>query len=243
MHGIRDFAERFHELQQPLYDSGKSLNVTVISAAPRYKYFSALQFILPGARQNKLYEFADLYTELLATSPISANINFIGHSFGTYLMLKSTDDYSSMKYFRAYLAGSVLKESFFGTRQLLGKRIDFVRNDIAAFDWPVDILCSALSYFPFGRDIGTGGFNGFTQMVNSNAYIKQRVSLEELNEFFDKVETTHTFEGDPVWQLKRKRKAQAKLRRADLAVLPTELWVRQSLLNSSGETSAIDLPS
>jgi hypothetical protein len=64
--------------------------------------------------------------------------------------------------------------------------------------------------------------------------IKQRVSLEELDEFFDQVETTHTFEGDPVWQLKRKRKAQAKLRRADLAVLPTELWVRKSLLYSSG---------
>jgi NACHT domain len=75
--------------------------------------------------------------------------------------------------------------------------------------------------------------NEFTQLAQK---IKDRVSLTELDELFDRVETTHTFEGDAVWRLQRKKQAHARLRRADLSSLPNELWVRGSLLDTPLET-------
>jgi hypothetical protein len=60
--------------------------------------------------------------------------------------------------------------------------------------------------------------------------IRQRVTMDELDDLFDRSESTHTFEGELVWLLTRKREKQGKLRRADLSVLPDELYVRESLL-------------
>jgi hypothetical protein len=68
----------------------------------------------------------------------------------------------------------------------------------------------------------------FAQLARN---IKQRVSLAEVEAIFEKIETTHTFDGDPVWLLRRKKKkGQSKLRQADLSILPNELWMRESLL-------------
>jgi type IV secretory pathway ATPase VirB11/archaellum biosynthesis ATPase len=60
--------------------------------------------------------------------------------------------------------------------------------------------------------------------------IRQRVTLEELEEVFDKVETAYTFEGETVRLLRRKKKLQPRLRRADISILPDELYLRESLL-------------
>jgi hypothetical protein len=60
--------------------------------------------------------------------------------------------------------------------------------------------------------------------------IRQRVTMAELDGVFDRNESTHTFEGEVVWQLTRKKERQGRLRRADLSVLPDELYVREGLL-------------
>jgi hypothetical protein len=60
--------------------------------------------------------------------------------------------------------------------------------------------------------------------------IRHRVTLSELDEAFDRAESTHTFEGEVVWLLTRKKARQGRLRRADLGILPSELYVRESLL-------------
>lgn len=66
--------------------------------------------------------------------------------------------------------------------------------------------------------------------------IRQRVTMAELDEIFDRNESTHTFEGEVVWLLTRKKERQGRLRRADLSVLPNELYVRESLLADPGRT-------
>lgn len=178
VHGIRDYGERFDEIRDAVKALASQQNITLQTSAPRYRYFSALQFVNPISRRHKIYEFADLYAEMLATPPIDAPIYFVGHSFGTYLMGKSVQEYKSFKIERAYLAGTVLHENFFAKhKNELGGRIRYLRNDIATADWPVGILCSGVDGLGMAEDVGTGGFNGFAGVVNED-------QIEEMK-FFD----------------------------------------------------------
>jgi pimeloyl-ACP methyl ester carboxylesterase len=170
VHGIRDYGERFDEIRDSVKNYASQRGVTVEASAPRYRYFSALQFINPISRLHKIYEFADIYTEMLATPPIDAPIHFVGHSFGTFLMGKGMELYNSIKFERVYLAGSVLDEDFFANHKYLGNRIKYLRNDVATRDWPVGILCSGIAGLGLADDVGTGGFNGFTRIVTQNRY-------------------------------------------------------------------------
>jgi len=70
--------------------------------------------------------------------------------------------------------------------------------------------------------------------------IKQRITLTDLLRSYKKIETSHTFDGDPVWHLKKKRQKQGTLRPSAESLLPEELWVRDSLLaeSSSGASDS-----
>jgi len=68
--------------------------------------------------------------------------------------------------------------------------------------------------------------------------IRQRVTFAELDDIFDRVESTYTFEGETVWHLTRKKTKQGKLRRADLSILPDELFLRGSLLEAESSPHA-----
>ena len=60
--------------------------------------------------------------------------------------------------------------------------------------------------------------------------IKRRVPMDELDQAFDRAGRVHTFEGEVVWLLKRKKGLSSRLRRADLSILPDELYLRENLL-------------
>ena len=172
VHGIRDYGERFQALTDQIEAAARQHGLMPIPAALRYRYFSAFEFINPLSRRARVLDFADEYTELVAKPPVSAPIHFVGHSFGTYLMGKSVADYGEIHFDRVYLAGSVLAESFLATpggTPLLGNKLQFVRNDVAAKDWPVGILCSGLQQAGLADPlIGTAGFNGFTGFLDRN---------------------------------------------------------------------------
>jgi len=65
------------------------------------------------------------------------------------------------------------------------------------------------------------------------------VDLKELDEIYDRTDGAYTFEGDMVWRLTRKVGKQGKLRRADLALLPNELYLRESLLQINTATRTV----
>jgi hypothetical protein len=71
--------------------------------------------------------------------------------------------------------------------------------------------------------------------------IRNRVDLKELDEIYDRADGAYTFEGDMVWRLSRKGSKQGRLRRADFALLPNELYLRESLLQvkAAAETEAV----
>jgi pimeloyl-ACP methyl ester carboxylesterase len=177
VHGIRDYGERFVVLRDMLDNEARRLGFAAEGVMPRYSYFSALEFVNPLARHARLLDFADQYTELVAHAPIDAPVHFAGHSFGTYLMGRAITDYDQIRFDRVYLAGSVLSESFLATASapVLGLRIHFLRNDIAAEDWPVGILCSALAQTGLADPlIGTAGFNGFTGLLDAQQSEERR---------------------------------------------------------------------
>jgi hypothetical protein len=100
-------------LEEEARSQAKKKGLIPLTVAPRYKYFSALEFLLPADRRAKTYDFADMYAEMLAKAPVNTPINFAGHSFGTYMMGRCTKEYEAFAFNRVYLAGSVLDERYF----------------------------------------------------------------------------------------------------------------------------------
>jgi hypothetical protein len=60
--------------------------------------------------------------------------------------------------------------------------------------------------------------------------IRQRVPVHRLNNSHMRISSTHTFDGEPVLRMERKRHKQDMLRTSAESLLPDDLWVRESLL-------------
>jgi predicted esterase len=131
----------------------------VIAIRASYGYFSALHFFLPWVRRTRARWFQDRYSELAAQYPApETQFCFIGHSNGTYMLGRGLERVSMMRFQRAYIVGSVLPRTYPWTKRIGDRQIFSLCSDASAWDWPVGLLCSALSFM---GDIGTGGFWGF----------------------------------------------------------------------------------
>ncbi len=127
---------------------------------PTYGYFTAVRFALPSVRRRNIREFQDWYTEALAEHP-GAEFDIVAHSNGTYLLGRSLLATPGMQFAHVALAGSVLPTSFPWDELKERGQVLQVRNDRARRDWPVALLCSLLRGLRM-KDVGTGGFAGFT---------------------------------------------------------------------------------
>jgi pimeloyl-ACP methyl ester carboxylesterase len=161
LHGIRASG-----LDHWLSDVAKEIKTTdedTFPVRPDYGYLTAWRFVLPSVRKRNLRWFQDKYTELLARNP-SAEFNFIGHSNGTYMLGQSLLQIPAMRFKRVVLAGSVLPTNFFDSDSpvCIRNQIQAVRSDGGRFDYPVGVLCRILSQVLQMKDVGTGGYDGFT---------------------------------------------------------------------------------
>jgi pimeloyl-ACP methyl ester carboxylesterase len=134
-------------------------NVKVIN--PEYPYVSPFRFAVPSIRKRNIRFFQDLYSNVLAHHP-TAEFNFIGHSNGTYILGQSLKHIPGMRFKNVVLAGSVLPIDYPWVERIQTLQVQSIRNDRANRDVPVGLLCSALRYGLFMRDIGTGGYEGFS---------------------------------------------------------------------------------
>ncbi len=159
LHGIR--ADNRTWVQQTL-DAITAKWPDVEAIGPRYEYFTALRFAIPMTRRRNLEWFRDAYTEKLARNP-KASFSFIGHSNGTYIFGESLRAIPGMKFTRAVLVGSVLPSDYDWEDRARKNQIERLRVDGSSHDWPVGWLCSFLRGAGM-RDIGTGGFEGFTRL-------------------------------------------------------------------------------
>jgi hypothetical protein len=115
-------------------------------------------------RRKNIRFFQDQYSEVLAKYP-DAEFSCVGHSNGTYILGKSLSKLTKMRFNRIYLAGSVLPEDYDWNSRLQNKQVSCVRNDRAAKDWPVAILCKGMRGGLGMKDVGVGGFDGFENQV------------------------------------------------------------------------------
>jgi pimeloyl-ACP methyl ester carboxylesterase len=154
LHGIRasnlGWVEETKEIIEEKYPGA-------IVRTPTYGYLSALHFFVPWVRRTKARWFQDQYSELAAKYP-NAHFFFIGHSNATYMLGRSLAKIPMIRFVRAYMAGSVLPSRYNWKECFDRKQVQALRSDASAADWPVGLLCSALSFM---GDIGTGGFSGF----------------------------------------------------------------------------------
>jgi hypothetical protein len=156
LHGIRAENTGWVEETSSIITGAYPETLTV---SAQYGYFSALHFFLPWVRQSRARWFQDRYSELAAKYPDpKIKFFFIGHSNGTYMLGRGLQYVKMMRFERAYLAGSVLPPRYPWTSRVAAGQIGALRSDGSSRDWPVGLLCSALSFM---GDIGTGGFSGF----------------------------------------------------------------------------------
>lgn len=132
-----------------------------------YRFFSALAFAFPMTRKRKVRWFLDQYTREVCRHP-AASFHFIGHSNGTYILGRAMTDVQAVRFRRVYLAGSVLPADYPWTRLLDTGRIEAIRSDRGRRDMPVALLAQGLRGFGM-RDVGAGGFEGFTELNQPNA--------------------------------------------------------------------------
>ncbi|GIF50740.1 hypothetical protein DFJ67_1850 [Asanoa ferruginea] len=135
----------------------RNSDVEVVGAS--YGRFSAGKFALPVTRRRFLGWLEDTYAERLALNP-KATFHFIGHSNGTYLLGHSLQKIPGMRFERVLLAGSVLPVGYDWRGRREAGQVRRIRNDRAARDIPVGVLCAGLRGLGM-RDVGTAGVDGF----------------------------------------------------------------------------------
>ena len=160
MHGIRDFGHWTGQVGDAVRDEAKRKETRVEVATPGYGYFPMAGFLLQPERQQKVREFMDAYTELLARYP-AARVSFIGHSNGTYLLGSALQRYPASRFHHVVLAGSVLPAKYPWDHYIQTERVAAVQNYVATADWVVGIFPQFMGLFP-QADLGGAGHTGFT---------------------------------------------------------------------------------
>jgi hypothetical protein len=164
-HGIRDMADWSFPLSDALKRSSPDIAVVV----EKFPYFSMMSFLVWWDRQSEVRRFVDEYASVLAKYPNADKISYVGHSFGTYIVASALERYPSITFHRLHFAGSTVRRDYdWGA---LKDRFQALRNDRASSDWVVAIFPRAFeqlsqlfdAHGPGPLDVGSAGFNGFTQ--------------------------------------------------------------------------------
>jgi alpha-beta hydrolase superfamily lysophospholipase len=163
LHGIRDLGEWSSEFETEIR-AQQGDKVLIVS--PRYGYLGMGPFLLPRVRERYVRWFMDEYTETLARYPhvLPADIQFFGHSNGTFLLADALKRYDAMRIDRVVFAGSVVPRDYDWNKALGAGQVQRVRNYVATDDWVVALFPRLFELRPFTllkNDLGSAGFNGF----------------------------------------------------------------------------------
>lgn len=166
-HGIRDVGGWASDLADRIRQMAVQRNMEKVHVVPyRYKYFSFSGFLLsrliPRVRLAHVRDFMDRYTQEIARCPHpDSKVSFIGHSNGTYILANALKEYEAIRVHRASFAGSVVPRHYpWNTIIRDERRLDALRNDIAAGDYAVAIFPKMFEQLHWS-DVGSGGYDGF----------------------------------------------------------------------------------
>ena len=171
IHGIRDTGYWTQKIARRVKAIGDKLEGKKFATeTSTYGYFAMLPFLVPFVRRRKVEWLMVQYTENFLLYP-NADFSFVGHSNGTYLLAKSLKEYPFCKFKNVVFAGSVVQKGFEWKRLIEEKRVKRVYNLVATSDWVVAIFPKAFQTLKL-QDIGSGGFDGFKEELNSDYQLK-----------------------------------------------------------------------
>jgi pimeloyl-ACP methyl ester carboxylesterase len=169
LHGIRDLGKWAAAFEQDLQREFAAMTPAptgrLVVASSRYGYLGMGPFLLLAKRQHYVQWLMDEYTEVRARYPNARDIHFFGHSNGTYLLAAALEDYPSLQIGRVAFGGSVVGKRYNWAPLFEQRRVESVRNYVAADDWVVALFPRffepRLMRWVFANDLGSAGFNGF----------------------------------------------------------------------------------
>lgn len=169
-HGIRETTALWRlKLKKVIEQKANQLSINTKVITPGYGYFPMGRFLVYRDRQKNVRMFMDDYTEALARNP-KADIHFVGHSNGTYVLANALKNYKTFKVNRVVFAGSVVPRNFSWNEYANEGRVEKIRNDVATGDWVVGIFPRFLEIF--GDNVGSAGHNGFIDNIaQENSYL------------------------------------------------------------------------
>ncbi len=140
---------------------------------PNYGYFPIARFLWGPSRQALVYWFRDEYADAFVKHPL-AEFNFVGHSNGTYILANTLLTFRAIKFNKVYFAGSVVPEDYPWSKIFDLQQVKKLRNDCAAIDLPVGLLCKGLNTLGI-KKLGVGGYSGFldkSDKITQNKFIE-----------------------------------------------------------------------
>jgi pimeloyl-ACP methyl ester carboxylesterase len=173
MHGIRDLGPWCSGFEGPLQEEFHQLHKNdgerLVVPPETYPYFGMGPFLLPWERHRYVRWFMDLYTEQLAMYPdadpeAEGTVDYIGHSNGTYILARALQDYPTLKVCRVVFAGSVARQDYNWNLVFGRGQIRALLNYSGASDWVVGWFPTFFEQWWHANDIGSAGFNGFTNL-------------------------------------------------------------------------------
>ena len=178
IHGIRDRGHWTQKVARSIKRRARLSGRTVISFTASYGYFAMAPFLFRPVRQRKVEWLMDRYVEMRATYPI-ANIHYVGHSNGTYLLAQALQEYPGANFGNVVFAGSVVRTDFDwlsfanpcnasarGTNTRQAPKVNSVLNYVSTRDWVVALFPKGLQRWK-GFNLGGAGHDGFLQASNS----------------------------------------------------------------------------
>ena len=196
VHGIRDkgywtqkIARRVLALEKQRAENTQDTARIMRSETSSYGFFPMLPFLLPGARQKKVAWFMDQYAETKARYP-NAEMSFVGHSNGTYLLGRALELYPYIRFENVVLAGSVIRSDYpwrdkidsQDERKMVGRVLNFV----ASGDWVVAFFPKAIELLRL-QDLGSGGHDGFDELARNLRYVEGAHSAALREENWDSI--------------------------------------------------------
>ena len=177
VHGIRDKGYWTRKIARVVLETARDQAREVAALTPSYGYFAMLPFLLPWTRRAKVEWLLDLYVSVRSWHP-EANVSFIGHSNGTYILAGAIDSCRAVRFEHVVFAGSVVRSDYDWARSVGRGQIGRVLNYVATSDWVVAIFPRMLQVLRL-QDLGGAGHDGFDQgqpFVTDVEYLRGRHS-------------------------------------------------------------------
>ena len=171
IHGIRDEGYWTHKIARKIKEKGKLHNRVIATETSSYGYFPIAQFVFPSERNRKMQWFMDQCVEAMAMYP-AADLSFVGHSHGTYLLARALELYTCCRFQRVVFAGSVVHTRYNWDKRKAKGQIEEVANYVATNDWVVAWFPGTFQKLRF-QDLGGAGHLGFeSPLVQQVTYVQ-----------------------------------------------------------------------